>query len=192
MEVSANNLLNCRDSPLLCQLNSGDGKGGSDRKVMSDMAVLREKKDDQLVLPTEDKTSSKAKNTPDDELEKRKRNVMKNILRLSTVAQAGTQTSVVMHRRALQRKRRKVQGLDLFDETPLMAEHELEKELEEEVESGSSMGSVYSSITAYLRALFLLPDARFNLRYLSNSYTESSSPGTPLPTTAELCQALNS
>ena len=123
MEVSANNLLNCRDSPLLCHLSSGDGKGGFDRKLMSDnFAVLREEKHDKLVLPTENKSSSKANESPVDELEKRKRDVLKNILSLSTADQLGLQTSVLMQRKALQRKKRKAQGLDLFDETPQMAE----------------------------------------------------------------------
>jgi len=171
MEVSANNLLHCRDSPILWQLSSGDGKGGIDRKLMSEtLAVVREEKGDKLLFPTGQANHKEYPNSRDDELEKRKRDVMKNILSLSTVAQTGTQRSVLMQRKALQRKRR-----NLFDETPMMAEHELEKELEEEVGSGASIGSVYSSISAYLRALFLLPDARFNLRYLSN--TESSSSG---------------
>jgi len=68
------------------------------------------------------------------------------------------------------RKKRDVPGNGLIGESPQLAE-DLEKELREEVKSGASIQNAFNTINAYLRGLFLLPDARFNLRYLSNTET---------------------
>jgi len=56
-----------------------------------------------------------------------------------------------------------------LDEKNKIAEMQLEKELQEEIDTGASLKSVYATISAYLRGLFLLPDARFNLKYLANT-----------------------
>jgi len=56
-----------------------------------------------------------------------------------------------------------------LDEKNKIAEMQLEKELQKEVDTGASLESVYATISAYLRGLFLLPDARFNLKYLANT-----------------------
>merc|ERR1712098_278500 len=65
-------------------------------------------------------------------------------------------------------------GNSLIGESPQLAEEDLEKELRKEVKSGASIQSAFNTINAYLRGLFLLPDARFNLRYLSNTETPNT------------------
>jgi len=72
------------------------------------------------------------------------------------------------------RKKRDVPGNGLIGESPQLAEEDLEKELREEVKSGASIQTAFNTINAYLRGLFLLPDARFNLRYLSNTETPNT------------------
>jgi len=72
------------------------------------------------------------------------------------------------------RKKRDVPGNGFIGESPQLAEEDLEKELREEVKSGASIQTAFNTINAYLRGLFLLPDARFNLRYLSNTETPNT------------------
>jgi len=83
--------------------------------------------------------------------------------------------------------KRDVPGNGSIDETPQLAEEDLEKELREEVKSGASIQSAFNTINAYLRGLFLLPDARFNLRYLSNTETLNTADRSaqPSPRTGE-------
>jgi len=58
----------------------------------------------------------------------------------------------------------------IVDEAQAMTEADLEQELKEEVAAGGAGNlSIFNSISAYLRGLFLLPDAQFNLRFLSGS-----------------------
>jgi len=68
------------------------------------------------------------------------------------------------------------------DEKNKITELKLEKELQEEVDTGASIESVYATISAYLRGLFLLPDARFNLKYLANT----QQPPVPTPQVSSL------
>jgi len=85
------------------------------------------------------------------------------------------------------RKKRDVPGNGLIGESPQLAEEDLEKELREEVKSGASIQTAFNTINAYLRGLFLLPDARFNLRYLSNTETLNTADRSaqPSPRTGE-------
>ena len=78
---------------------------------------------------------------------------------------------------SLKRRKREV-----GDEEHKITEKQLEEELKEDVIKGAGYRSVFHSIRAYLRGLFLLPDAQFNLRYLSSNKPSKATPAPLTPT----------
>ena len=152
-----------------------------------DSKILAVQKDKGSVLAIADHLSQSSKedlvNYMSDDLQSKRKGIVKSIM--ADMKKSGVLTGRCVGSECTQNSARK-EGIksEASEEVSLVikgkqAEQQLEKDLQEEVDQGAGIESVYATISAYLRSLFLIPDARFNLRFLSNTRHSATRPTVP-------------
>ena len=152
-----------------------------------DSKILAVLKDKGSVLAIADHLSQSSKedlvNYMSDDLQSKRKGIVKSIM--ADMKKSGVLTDRCVGSECTQNSARKeVIESEASEEVSLVikgkqAEQQLEKDLQEEVDQGAGIESVYATISAYLRSLFLIPDARFNLRFLSNTRHSATRPTVP-------------
>ena len=149
-----------------------------------DSKILAVQKDKGSVLAIADHHSQSSKedlvNYMSDDLQSKRTGIVKSIM--ADMKKSGVLTGRCVGSECTQNNARK-EGIksEASEEVSLaikgkQAEQQLEKDLQEEIDQGTGIESMYATISAYLRSLFLIPDARFNLRFLSNTRHSATRP----------------
>jgi len=170
-------------SPVMCNYPEGGSYcGGTSCENSKTVATLLEHEDDSVMVsyyqPQAEEGSFKS-----DNLTRRRREIVEAIM--ANMNKGGTQTNKCVGGECSQDSdkrdgKEEETSVDAsFDERNEISEMQLEKELQEEVDTGAGIESVYATISAYLRGLFLVPDARFNLKYLANTQQSVLTPQVP-------------